>query len=240
MPNWCYNLAILCCQSKEIYDKLLASLENNTWFKTFAPLGIDEDDWTLEKAHEIWNTKWTPQSLDIVVEDETNFTLELTFNTAWSPPIGVYNIMHKEYGIITTAFYEEPGNEYFGKCAYSPEEEWDETFDYPSNKEELDALRKEIGVGSELDEFMSVTWEQLEEDWADEECEDEETENDECDECEDDEETEDDECEDCEDEDCEDCEDEETECDECDECDDEACHEETCEDDSVFTKIISM
>lgn len=221
MPNWCYNLAILCCPSKEIYDKLLVSLENNTWFKTFAPLGIDEDDWTLEKAHEIWNTKWTPQSLDIVVEDETNFTLELTFNTAWSPPTGVYNIMHKEYGIITTAFYEEPGNEYFGKCAYSPQEEWDETFDYPSNKEELDALRKEIGVGSELDEFMSVTWEQLEEDWEDEECED----------------CEDEECDDCEDEECED-----------EECEDETCHEETCEDDSdnkepnnsVFTKMLSM
>ena len=202
MPNWCYNLATLCCPSKEIYDKLLESMTNQTWFKTFAPLGLDEDEWTFEKAHEIWNTKWPPQDLDITIEDESRLTIEVTFITAWSPPVGVYNIMFKEYGIATSAFYEEPGNEYFGKCAYSQHEEWDDIFDYPSNKEELDALRQEIGVGSDLDEFMSVTWEQLEEEWCleheddDEESDDDDDDDNDDDDDDDDDEDDDDECED--------------------------------------------
>lgn len=106
-----------------------------------------------------------------------------------------YNVKRcKEYGIATSAFYEEPGNEYFGKCAYSQYEEWDDIFDYPSNKEELDALRQEIGMGSDLDEFMSVTWEQLEEEWClEDEDHDEESDGDVIEDIEDDE---DDECED--------------------------------------------
>lgn len=95
MPNWCYNLASLCCPSKEIYDKLLDSMTQETWFKTFAPLGLDEDEWTFERAAVVWNTKWPPQDLDITIEDETKLTIEVTFTTPWSPPVGVYNIMLK-------------------------------------------------------------------------------------------------------------------------------------------------
>jgi hypothetical protein len=165
MPNWCYNYALLTCPSKEIYDKLLDAITKQSWFKTFAPLGPDEDDWTFEKANEVWNTKWPPQELEIGCNDETEFIIDLTFNTAWSPPIGVYKTMYANFGITTTAYYEELGNEFFGKCAYSPYEEWDDTFDIPSNQTELDETRTVIGVGSELDEFMNDTWEQLKEQW---------------------------------------------------------------------------
>ena len=179
MPNWCYNYALLSCPSKEIYDKLLVSITKQSWFKTFAPLGPDEDDWTFEKANEIWNTKWPPQELEIGCNDETEFIIDLTFNTAWSPPIGVYKTMYANFGITTTAYYEELGNEFFGKCAYSPYEEWDDTFDIPSNQAELDEIRNVIGVGSELDEFMSDTWEQLKEQWELEDDDDDADETDE-------------------------------------------------------------
>jgi hypothetical protein len=52
---------------------------------------------------------------------------------------------------------------------YAGEGEMDETFDMPSNKEDLTELQKQIG--SELNDFMSSTWECLEEQW-DEENED--------------------------------------------------------------------
>ena len=172
MPNWCYNYAHLYCPSKEVYDKLLDAITKQTWFKTFAPLGDDEDDWSYEKANEIWSTKWPPQDLEIGCNDETEFIIDLTFNTAWSPPIGVYKTMYANFGITTAAYYEELGNEFFGKCAYSQDEEFDETFDIPSNEKELEEIRSVIGFGSELDEFMSDTWEHLLEQWENEEnCE---------------------------------------------------------------------
>jgi hypothetical protein len=52
---------------------------------------------------------------------------------------------------------------------YASEGEMDETFDMPSNKEELIELQKKID--SELNDFMTSTWESLEEQWEDEDKE---------------------------------------------------------------------
>jgi hypothetical protein len=87
--------------------------------------------------------------------------------------------MNKNHNIETVAYYEESGSEFFGKCVFSKREEIDETYDFPSNKEELNETRKIIG--EELDDFMSSTWEQLEEIWRDDE-EDEEDDDEEDDE----------------------------------------------------------
>jgi hypothetical protein len=182
MPNWCYNFASIVCPSKEIFNKLLNSILENNWFLTFAPLGIDtdinENGWTYSKAIEIWKTKWDANDVEILNQSEEDLTLELSFQTAWSPPTGVYSIMSKTYGIDTIAFYDEEGCDFFGKCIYSNEEELDETYNFPSNRSELEELRKIIG--SELDDFMSSSWEELEERWKEEdEDEDEEEEEDE-------------------------------------------------------------
>ena len=171
MPNWCYNSTTLTCPSKDVYDKLLESIKNDTWFQTFAPLDDNKpsDYWNYEEAVDRWHTKWQPSDLEITSEDDVNYIIDLSFDTAWSPPTGVYNIMNKKYSIETTSYYYELGCEYFGRCIYAGEGEMDETFDIPSNKEELTELQKKIG--SELNEFMIPTWECLEEQWEDEDAE---------------------------------------------------------------------
>jgi hypothetical protein len=174
MPNWCYNFVTAICPSKEIYDKLLQSIIQGKWFETFAPLdseASDEDSYDYNKAIEIWKTKWPVNEVDILNQYDEDRVLELSFESAWSPPTGVYNIMAKKFGIDVTAFYNESGCEFFGKCFYSKEEEYDETYEYPNNKEELIELRKILG--HELDDFMSSDWERLEEQWETEETENE-------------------------------------------------------------------
>jgi hypothetical protein len=131
---------------------------------------------------------------EIIDDRKRDLTLELYFETAWSPPTGVYSIMNKNYGLEVTALYDEEGCDFFGRCIYSKEQEFDETYEFPTNKEELEELRKVIG--RELDDYLSSTWERLEEEWN-EDDEDENDENDEDDEDED----EDDEDEDEDDED---------------------------------------
>jgi hypothetical protein len=178
MPNWCYNSATLTSPSKDLYDKLLEAIKNDTWFQTFAPLETvddSEDGWNYESAVAIWNTKWPPQDLEIALEDEESLTIELSFDTAWSPPTGVYSRMNKNFSIETTSYYYELGCEFFGRCMYAAEGEMDEIFDMPSNKEELLELQKQIG--SELNDFMSSTWECLEEQWEQEDV-DEDTDED--------------------------------------------------------------
>lgn len=175
MPNWCYNSATIICPSKNVYMQLLDAIKNDKWFETFAPLeqcnnGDSDESWRFDSALDVWHTKWPPNDLVIGNEDDINYIIEVSFDTAWTPPTGVYSIMYKNYSIETTAYYYELGCEFFGRCMYDSNTEMDETFDLPSNKKELIELQKKIG--SELDDFMTSTWECLEEQW-DEEDEDE-------------------------------------------------------------------
>jgi hypothetical protein len=173
MPNWCLNTANFICPSKEIYEKLLESIKNDTWFQTFAPLELDPiiypDGYDYGKACEVWNTKWSPTDVEINDYDENNYTINISFESAWSPPTGVYNLMSKNHNIDVIAYYDEPGNCFFGRCMYANNDkenlEVDDMYDYPSNETELEELRKHIGIGCELDEYMSCEWINLKERW---------------------------------------------------------------------------
>ena len=174
MPNWCNNYATITCPTKEIYDKLNNAISTDKWFETFAPLQIDdatnESDWDYHSAVNTWGTKWTPSNIVLNNTDDEHYTLDVSFDTAWSPPIGVYRIMNKNFDININAFYEEYGCDFFGRFCISKEEEIDDVFDMPSNLAELNELRKIIG--SELDDYMSFTWEHLQEEWNNEDSDD--------------------------------------------------------------------
>jgi len=178
MPNWCFNYATITCPTKELYDKLINAIIENKWFETFAPLNSDpeihENEWDYAKAVEIWKTKWAVFDVEILSQNDDELELVLSFETAWTPPTGVYSIMKNNYGIETIGMFDEPGCSFFGKCIYSREEEIEEFFDFPSNEEELQELQKQIG--SELDEYMSPTWLQLREDWEEEDEDEDEDE----------------------------------------------------------------
>jgi hypothetical protein len=175
MPNWCYNNANFTCPSKEVYIKLLETIKNNTWFDTFAPLELDPiiypDGYDNLKACEIWNTKWCPTEININYEDENDFIIDIMFETAWSPPTGVYKQMSKNFNIDLIAYYNEEGNGFFGKCMYSKKEnlEVEDVYDYPINEDKLEELRKHIGIGSDLDEYMNCEWINLREMWEEDE-----------------------------------------------------------------------
>ena len=174
MPNWCYNFVTITCPTKEVYDKLLNAILQNTWFETFAPLNLDpeiyEDGWDYHKAIDVWKTKWGVTDVEILNQDDDELLLELSFETAWSPPTGVYSIMSKNYNIDITAFYDEEGCDFFGRCIYSKDQEFDETYEFPTNKQDLEELRKVMG--SELDDYMYSTWERLQEEWAEDDEDD--------------------------------------------------------------------
>jgi hypothetical protein len=175
MPNWCNNYATITCPTKEIYDKLNDAISADKWFEIFAPLQYDnvsnEDGWDNHAAINSWGTKWGPCNIEVNNNDHENYTVDVVFDTAWSPPIGVYRTMNEKFDINTNAFYEECGCDFFGRFCVSKEEEIDDVFDMPSDLAELTELRKIIG--SELDDYMLFTWEQLQEEWGEEEEEEE-------------------------------------------------------------------
>jgi hypothetical protein len=85
--------------------------------------------------------------------------------------------MNKNFDINTNAFYEEYGCDFFGRFCVSKEQEIDDVFDMPTDLAELTELRKIIG--SELDDYMSFTWEHLQEEWNNDDDDDEDDEDDE-------------------------------------------------------------
>ena len=76
------------------------------------PDGKNDDrwyDWCIQN----WDTKWEPDMLGIEVQDYD--TLEISFNTAWSPPEGVVSKLREKFPELTfQCFYDEPGCEIAG------------------------------------------------------------------------------------------------------------------------------
>ena len=65
-------------------------------------------DWQINN----WGTKWEPTDLSVEQCDEE---LELTFNTAWSPPEDICRAIRNKYPDVTVSwFYDEPSMEVAG------------------------------------------------------------------------------------------------------------------------------
>ena len=78
----------------------------------FHSTGIADDrwyDWRLAN----WDTKW--DAYDVYVTDDDPESLEVEFNTAWSPPEAICHAIREQYPDIDVQwFYDEPGCEIAG------------------------------------------------------------------------------------------------------------------------------
>ena len=76
------------------------------------PDGTNDDRW-YHWCIDNWGTKWDADMHDIEYQDSE--ILELTFNTAWSPPEGVMEKLREKYPELSfQCFYDEPGCEISG------------------------------------------------------------------------------------------------------------------------------
>ena len=65
-------------------------------FPTFASTGHQDDRWYYWR-NQNWNTKWGACDIEITKEWEDSDVLEITFNTAWSPPVPIANKLRSKY-----------------------------------------------------------------------------------------------------------------------------------------------
>ena len=76
------------------------------------PDGKNDDRW-YHWCIENWGTKWEPDMLGLDVSDYDS--LEITFNTAWSPPEGVVEKLREKFPELSfQCFFDEPGCEVAG------------------------------------------------------------------------------------------------------------------------------
>ena len=78
----------------------------------FKSTGRQDDrwyDWRIQN----WDTKW--DCYDVSIDDDDPENLEVSFNTAWSPPEAICNRIRKDYPDVSVSwFFDEPGCEIAG------------------------------------------------------------------------------------------------------------------------------
>lgn len=94
-----------------------------------------------------WGTKWDVEG-DAIEHDEDGLGFSGTFESAWSPPMGVVQAL-VDRGFEVTLYYYESGMGFVGKF----EDGVDDCYDYSGEK----AATVRAAIGDELDDMFGIS-----------------------------------------------------------------------------------
>ena len=118
-PDW-PNTPLMTSQNKSLYSNELKGTDGELPQKVedpfqryvFKSTGHADDRWYDWRVQN-WDTKW--DAYDLSVDDDDPEQLEVSFNTAWSPPEAICNQIREDYPDVSVSwFYDEPGCEIAG------------------------------------------------------------------------------------------------------------------------------
>ena len=121
MPNWCNN-TIEVQGTKEQINKFVSFLEEKNgkdWFDFFypTPTELKEDGWYGWNT-ENWGTKWNCDAQDWMKVEHPNAdeaSVTFWFDSAWAPPVALYEYIESNFPITITASYHEEGMTFVGE-----------------------------------------------------------------------------------------------------------------------------
>jgi hypothetical protein len=135
MPNWCYNSISISGDAENIgmIAEIIADTnrkktnESNTslHFKNLVgiPRNMNAETYEIEWYDtniNYWGTKWDVDDLGEDVDEEY---IHLSFDTAWSPPVGFCSLLSKIYNVDVEIFYYEGGCDFCGKAIFKDGEQ---------------------------------------------------------------------------------------------------------------------
>jgi hypothetical protein len=170
MPNWCDNSVTLYHEDKSKIDALAEEMEKKNAtnqsmacpFQHLHPRPEDQEenwyDWNVNN----WGTKWEASIIDWSRDDDN--TITIYFESAWSPPIALYDYLTDNDWDVN-ALYHEPGMGYAGMYNNGS----DEYYEYnPADKDSIDSLPSDVidfaGLENAHNEYVTNL---LEEEWGD-------------------------------------------------------------------------
>lgn len=131
MPNWCYNSISISGDAENIaiIAEIIADTnrkkndEGNTSLHFKNLVGIPrnmsaeqyEKDW-YDTNIGYWGCKWDVDDLNEDIEEDY---IHLSFDTAWSPPVGFCQLLSKIYDVDVEIFYYEGGCDFCGQTKYN-------------------------------------------------------------------------------------------------------------------------
>ena len=176
MPNWCSNGVTITHKDPAKIEALATAMREGRFLDHVIPvpedlqivagrLGDGEAQKELEAKERAnlakygaknwydfcvnrWGTKWDVTCEGGVEVSPDGTTVSASFESAWSPPMGVYEYLVDD-GYSVTAYYYEPGMAYVGKFVDGD----DECYEYGgyNSKTVVDA------IGEELDEYFGIS-----------------------------------------------------------------------------------
>ena len=147
MPNWCSNTVTISHEDSNKLNALFEQIDTKGEFFNYV-LPIDLTN-AYYDALEKWGTKWEPDVEEVeYIEGEVNFYM----NTAWSPPIGVYEEL-KRQGFVVMATYYEPGMCFVGKWEDGSDEYYE--YDDLTSDNIRDFIPDDLVDDYCLDEFLA-------------------------------------------------------------------------------------
>lgn len=175
MPNWCFNKVTFTHSDASQLIRAVDAFNRSELFAEFHPCpqdlidteadeqqtttNIDKHghanwyDWCLSN----WGTKWDVDTHGDTVDKPDGDSVELWFDTAWSPPIQFYEQMEK-LGFNVDAYYYEPG---MGVCGRYTDGD-DDYYEI-----EGDAEWVQENIPGDINDMFSITDNMA--DWEDEE-----------------------------------------------------------------------
>ncbi len=155
MPNWCNNTMTITHKDADVIDNLMALIradEDERLFQHIKPMpeelrdttSPDDSpnwyDWSVSN----WGTKWDACSMSWHQHDD--HTVSFDFDTAWSPPFGIYEAL-AEQEFEVEAYYVEYGMMFAG--------EWHCDADGLVSDKWIEDISE--GVTPDLDEAFDIT-----------------------------------------------------------------------------------
>lgn len=178
MPNWCNNSVTISHTDSAKMEALAEAVRKGEFLKHVIPVPEDlnivagcvgsadnPDQIELERKTKenvekygvgnwydfcvnYWGTKWDVDAYEGENVKVENNTIQFGFDSAWSPPVGVYEeLVNQGYEIV--AYYYEPGMGYVGKYDNGV----DDCYDYSGH----DSRTVVDAIGEELDEMFGIS-----------------------------------------------------------------------------------
>jgi len=176
MPNWCSNYISVRGSNQEEIQRLADAFDAGGLCNAITPTPEDllrdgssshggenaelydqiraenkarhgYDNWyDFQVAN--WGTKWDINIGDVCERDEDGLGFSGSFDTAWSPPMGIVEKLVAQ-GYEVTLYYYESGVGFVGK--------WDDGYDEYYDIGGLDSSTVRDEIGEELDDFWCIS-----------------------------------------------------------------------------------
>jgi len=120
MPNWCNNIAEFTHPDRQMIERLIDAYHRGEMFGEFFPrpaelTGGEACQWSIEN----WGTKWDApgdEMTDCLISHlSCSSFVQLSFDTAWSPPLEFYKRLTLELGFKISADWNEDGMCFCGR-----------------------------------------------------------------------------------------------------------------------------